>query len=301
MPTQTPACRFALATLLLFIQPATQPVEWITAQVRAPRVSFHTFDSRSAGTRVSYHLYTPAAYDAQPDRRFPVVYYLHGTGGGLPGIRPLSSRFDAAIEAGKAPPVLVVFVNGLEGGMYCNWKDGSVLVEDVIVSDLIPHIDAAHRTIATRQGRMLEGFSMGGYGAARLGLKFPELFSAVSMLAAGPLQPQLTTTPRAGPRQRQQILERVYGNDQAYFLAQSPWRLAELRDPATAPPLLIRQIIGDRDETLTFNRDFHQHLTRLGLAHDYAELPDIPHDAPALIDAVAGGFFAFHRRAFTQP
>ena len=62
---------------------AASTVEWVTREVKAPRVSFHTFDSAAAKTKVSYHLYTPAAYDAaaSKDRRFPVVYWLHGSGG----------------------------------------------------------------------------------------------------------------------------------------------------------------------------------------------------------------------------
>ncbi|MFM2004121.1 MAG: hypothetical protein RI963_3547, partial [Planctomycetota bacterium] len=59
---------------------------WVTPQIKGPRVSFHTFDSAAAKTKVSYHLYTPAAYDDDRAERLPVVYWLHGSGGGLPGI-----------------------------------------------------------------------------------------------------------------------------------------------------------------------------------------------------------------------
>jgi enterochelin esterase-like enzyme len=168
----------------------------VTRAVAAPRVSFHTFDSASTKTAVSYHLYTPAAYDREKERRLPVVYWLHGSGGGLSGIPSVARHFDEAIEAGKAPPCLVVFVNGLEMGMYVDWADGSAPVESMIAKDLVAHIDATRRTIATREGRLLDGFSMGGYGAARLGFKYPEVFRAVSMMGSGPLQETLTHTPR---------------------------------------------------------------------------------------------------------
>lgn len=135
--------------------------DWLTPVVEAPRVTHHTFDSGVAATRVSYHLYRPAAYEAEPDRRFPVVYWLHGSGGGLRGIAPLARQVDRAIQAGQAPPFMVVFVNGLRLGMYVDWKDGSVPMETLIVRELVPHIDARYRTIATRNGRMLDGFSMG--------------------------------------------------------------------------------------------------------------------------------------------
>ena len=71
---------------------------WVTAEIKAPRVAFHTFDSEAAKTKVSYHLYTPAAYSQETQRRFPVVYWLHGSGGGLAGIARVAAHFDAAIE-----------------------------------------------------------------------------------------------------------------------------------------------------------------------------------------------------------
>ena len=99
-----------------------------------------------------------------------------------PGWRRASNAYETlADEAGAAPACLVVFVNGLPSGMYVDWKDGSTPVESMIVKDLVPHIDATWRTIATREGRMLDGFSMGGYGAARLGFKHANLFRAVSI------------------------------------------------------------------------------------------------------------------------
>jgi S-formylglutathione hydrolase FrmB len=236
---------------------AASTVEWVTREVKAPRVSFHTFDSAAAKTKVSYHLYTPAAYDREPTRRFPVVYWLHGSGGGAAGIAKVAANFDAAIEAGKTPPCLVVFVNGLVEGMYVDWKDGSAPLETVIFKDLLPHIDATYRTIATREGRLLDGFSMGGYGAARLGFKFPEMFRAVSIVGAGPMQAELIQAPRAGRKRAAELLAKVYGGDQAYFRSVSPPTLAELNAETITKGSLVRMVIGDKDETFENNRLFH--------------------------------------------
>jgi len=110
--------------------------QWVTPVVRAPRLQFRTFDSAAAKTKVSYHLYAPKVYDAEQERRFPVLYWLHGTGGGLAGLRPLVEHFDAAIRAGKMPPLLVVFPNGLAESMWCDSKDGRVPMETVVVKEL---------------------------------------------------------------------------------------------------------------------------------------------------------------------
>lgn len=271
---------------------------WVTREVKAPRVSFHVFDSPTAGTKVSYHLYTPAVYEREAERRFPVVYWLHGSGGGLAGIPALAAHYDEAIEAGKTPPALVVFVNGLTNGMYVDWRDGSTPLETVIVRDLVSRVDAAHRTIASREGRMLDGFSMGGYGAARLGFKHTGVFGAVSMLGAGPLQPDLTTTPRAGPRARAEILQRVFGGDQAFFREVSPWRFAEINAAEIARGTRVRQIVGERDETMRFNVDFHRHLTGLKIPHAWKVLPGVAHDTMKMLEALGDEFWTFYRDAF---
>ena len=80
-------------------------INWVTSEIEGPGVSFHTFDSNAAKTQVSYHIYKPKAYEQDSTRRFPVVYWLPGSGGGLPGIPRVASRFDGAIEAGQAPPL----------------------------------------------------------------------------------------------------------------------------------------------------------------------------------------------------
>lgn len=56
--------------------------------------------------------------------------------------------------------------------------------ETCIVRELVPHIDANYRTVAAREGRSLHGYSMGGFGALKLGFKHPEVFGSVVAHAA---------------------------------------------------------------------------------------------------------------------
>ncbi|MBX3385017.1 MAG: hypothetical protein KF768_00440 [Phycisphaeraceae bacterium] len=277
---------------------ARTTVQWVTREVRAPGVTFHTFDSDLIKGKVSYHLYRPAAYTAQPDRRFPVVYWLHGSGGGLPGIARLAEHFDRAIEVGKAPPFLVVFVNGLVEGMYVDWKDGSVPLESVIVKELVPHVDATHRTIPTRQARLLDGFSMGGYGAARLGFEHRDLFASVSMIGAGPMQAELVQAPRAGRQRAAEVLQRVYGGDQSYFRRVSPRAIAERHAESIAKGTLIRIVIGDLDETYPANLDFHRHLESLNIPHTWKVLKGVAHDPMRSLEALGDENWSFYRAAF---
>jgi S-formylglutathione hydrolase FrmB len=213
----------------------------------------------------------------------------------------VAQRYGEAMKAGKIPPMIMVFPNGLPMGMWCDWKDGSVKLETMFIEELIPHIDSSFRTQTKREGRIIEGFSMGGYGAARLGFKHPQLFAAVSLLGAGPLQQDFNEAPRAGPRGRDQVLGTVYGGDMAYFRAQSPWQIVKQNVEKLRSGLLIRQIIGDRDETLGFNREFKQHLDALKIPHTYRQLPDIPHNPNLVLNALGGDNWAFYRQALSLP
>jgi enterochelin esterase-like enzyme len=253
-------------------------INWVTPAIKGPGVSFHTFDSVAAKSPVSYHIYKPKGYDQETTRRFPVVYWLHGSGGGLQGIPRVASWFDAAIEAGKIPPCLIVFVNGLAEGMYVDWKDGSAPIETMIIKELLPLIDSSFRTIPTRENRILDGYSMGGYGAARLGFKYPELFKGISIMGGGPLQAELIQTPRAGRQRAAEILQKVYGGDQEYFKSVSPRQLAEVNAKTLRTDSVIRQVCGDQDETYSNNIAFHQHLDKLGIPHRWQILEGVDHN-----------------------
>lgn len=277
--------------------------QWITPAVTAPRVQYRTFFSPTIGRGVSYHVYTPPANDAEPTRRFPVLYWLHGSGSVLPGIAPVSNWFNSAIAQGKIAPMIVVFPNGMPFGMWCDSKSGVTPIESVVVHDLIPTIDATFRTLAGRRGRIIEGFSMGGYGAGRLGFKFHDRFAAISMLAGGPLQLDLLDAPEGAnnitPEQRLIIYENIYGSDPNYFLAQSPWMLAtQNASSLIARGTLIRQVIGTADFTFSDNLNFHNHLVQLGVPHQFVAPAGVGHDTLALFNALGEDNWGFYRSIF---
>jgi enterochelin esterase-like enzyme len=271
---------------------------WVTDEAKAPRVAFRTFESKTVGAKVSYHIYTPEAY-GKTEARLPVLYWLHGTDGGIVGIRPMAKVFDDAIEAGKVPAMIVVFVNGLPRRLWADSKDESAPVETVFVTELIPEVDKQYRTIAKREGRILEGFSMGGYGAARIGFKHPDLFAGVSILAGGPLDLEFKG-PRAkhNPILRKQILTDVCSNDMEYFKSISPWMVAETSaEEVREKKMVIRHAVGNSDDTLELNAKFHERMESLKVPHEFAELPEVTHDAKAVLDALGERNGKFYRRA----
>lgn len=275
---------------------APQPAAaWVTPSVTAPGVVYRVFPSAAAGTAVSYHAYLPPSYDAEPTRRFPVLYWLHGTGGGLGGIAPLSAQFDAAIRAGRVPPMLIVFANGMTSSMWADAKDGRTPMETVVARDLVAEVDARFRTVATREGRILEGFSMGGHGVARIGFRYPDRFGAISMLAAGPLDVDFDgPRARANPEERARILRDVYGGDLTYYRAQSPLTVAATFAASPGPRPRLRIVVGTADNTLPGSADFSALLTSLGMAHEYITLPGVGHDTMAVFAALGTPGWAFY-------
>ena len=274
--------------------------DWRLTPVTAPRVQHHTFKSETAKAEVSFHLYTPENYDTDQKKRFPVLYWLHGTGGGRGGIAPMSAWFDAAIRAGKIPPMLVVFPNGLATSMWCDSKDGRVPMESVLVKELVPHIDATFRTLAKREGRLIEGFSMGGYGAARLGLKYPDVFAGFSCLAGGPLDLDLAG-PRAtgNPEERERLFKGTFGGDLDYYRAQSPLTLATQHADAARGKLRIRIAAGLRDNTGPLNRAFSDRLAELKVEHTFTKVPGVGHDTLALLRGLGEANWLFYRDVFS--
>ncbi len=278
-------------------------LNWTTPAIKAEWVQYRTFDSAVAKTQVSYHVYIPKAYnqDQDKDRKFPVLYWLHGTGGGLAGIRPLSEFFDDAVSKEKIPPMLVVFPNGLATSMWCDSKDGRVPMETIVIKELIPHVDQSFRTVASRDGRVIEGFSMGGYGAGRLGFKFPDLFGGVSVLAGGPLDLEFQgPRAKANPAERQQILRETFGDDMDYYKAQNPLTIAEKKAAVISATSRIRVVVGDRDFSAELNRAYSEHLMKLKITHDLIVVPNVSHATMPLLEGMGESNWDFYRAVFEK-
>ena len=264
-----------------------------------------SFDSAALEQTVPFHLYLPTAYNESSEQRFPVVYWLHGSNGNSRVASTIVSRmYDRAIASGKLPPTIVVFPDGMKHSMWVDSESGDVKMETFLVKELVPYIDAQLRTIAAPNARLLEGGSMGGYGAARLGFRYPELFGAISMLSAGPLQLDLDPeeAPIVGRAHASQVLDRTYGGDRSVFSQQSPWQLAtELSDPARAA-IHLRMIVGAADPVFIYNEAFSAHLNALGISHEFDALKDVDHSPRALFQALARNdrYWAFNADFLSQ-
>lgn len=142
-------------------------------------------------TEQPIYVYLPPGYESST-KRYPTLYLLHGftansgvwINGAYQGMK-LQTLMDDSIKNGTVREMIVVAANGsnaYKGSFYTN----SVVTgnwEDFIVRDLVNYVDTNYRSLPRAESRGIAGHSMGGYGSVMLGMKHPEVFSAVYALS----------------------------------------------------------------------------------------------------------------------
>ncbi|HVN58242.1 MAG TPA: alpha/beta hydrolase-fold protein [Bacteroidales bacterium] len=264
---------------------------WIDPVTNAiPGTTYELFPTPSRGkkTQGSYLVYLPEGY-AHSEKRYPVIYWLHGGNGNAREGWWMCARMADAMKKGRMPPTIIVFVQGLPAGWYCNSADSTKPVEDVIIRDLVPHIDAVYRTIDKREARGIEGMSMGGYGALHLGFKYPDLFGAVSAIA-----PSLTTF----SGEKKEIIIPTFGTDSAYFIQNHPSSLLRANSGLIRNRTQIRLLVGDKDFLLDAVSGLERQLTDLKANHICLVAKGASHDYSQVIDKLETDPFIFWATAF---
>jgi S-formylglutathione hydrolase len=150
-------------------------------------------------------IYLPPSYGSATNRRYPVVYFLHGYTdsddrwfGLVKSFVNLPAGIDKSLTQG-AREMIVVMPNAYTryaGSMYSS----SVVTGDweaYITKDLVGYIDSHYRTLSNAASRGLAGHSMGGYGTMRIGMKYPDVFSSIYALSPCCMIPNMA--PAAGP------------------------------------------------------------------------------------------------------
>jgi enterochelin esterase-like enzyme len=139
-------------------------------------------------------VYLPPSYGNETNRRYPVVYQLHGW---LPGAEQWAGMInfkegtDRAIGSGSAKEMIVVVPDSLtvHGGSMYSTSVTSGDFESFVARDLVAYVDNHYRTLATRASRGLSGHSMGGYGTWRIGMKHSEQYSSIYAMSSCCLGP----------------------------------------------------------------------------------------------------------------
>ncbi len=239
-----------------------------TAEVR--QGSFH---SAALGRDVGYVVDLPPSYEGSPNRRYPVVYALHGLfeGPGFWERRGLAALVAHLREAASVPEFLVVAVDG-GNSFFVNGRDGNY--EDMLTRDLIAHVEATYRVLPGRGGRALLGISMGGYAALHVAFEQPSLVCAVATHSAMVLESIPTAAQGAG-RWQMAAFHAVFGDpiDPKMWTDDDPLVWAHRADPKTAPALYFDCGSEDRYGLETGNAALHRILQQRGIAHTFELAP----------------------------
>ncbi|MGB3798687.1 MAG: alpha/beta hydrolase-fold protein [Lewinella sp.] len=132
-------------------------------------------------------VYLPPGYD-EGATRYPVIYYLHGFLNDHTLTPDMIEALDYAIAARKIPPFILVVADNrtaIDGSFYSNSAFGQW--ETFMATDLVEYTDANYRTLTDRNSRGVTGHSMGGYGALKLAMRYPDTFGSVYALSPGAL------------------------------------------------------------------------------------------------------------------
>jgi len=284
--------------LLAAAPPAAAPAApvWVLPPTGDPTLTRWVIDSAAVGGPVSVDLALPDAATADAARCFPVLVWLHGTGGGTTGAPMVAAAVRRATAEGRIPPVIVVFPNGLTHHLWTDAADGRAPVERVLLDEVLPYVDAHAPTLPAREARWLAGFSMGGYGTARLALRHPDRFGAAMALAPGPLD-EAFDGPRAqaSPALRAAILRDVHAGDPAAFAAQSPLRLAREAAPGVVASLPWLVATGDTDPMAPAARNLTAALRAAGGTVRHLEAAGVSHEPAQLIAAIDEDLWAWVR------
>jgi len=184
------ACAAALGAFVAVPAQAQEQARLNWVEVRSASIEGN-LEGNSANRKVL--VVTPPGYDQNPNKRYPVVYYLHGYWAPVEAQQEgfkLHEAVQAAAEAGNE--LIMVMPDGcskLRGGFYSSSPTVGDY-ESFVADDLVEWVDANYRTIAKRDSRGLAGHSMGGYGTIRIAMKRPEVFSSIYMMSACCLPPQ---------------------------------------------------------------------------------------------------------------
>jgi enterochelin esterase-like enzyme len=260
---------------------------------KIPGVQHSAFHSASMKVDVGFNIYLPPGYASRSAERFPVIYYLHGIKGHESSYLGYAQLLNRAIESKAIRPVILVFANGGPTSFFSDSPDHSIMGETVIVRELIPHIDANFRTIASGSARALHGFSMGGSGALKIGFKFPEMFCAIVTYDA------LLSDAMRFRAEEKKLFTKIFGDD-AGFARNDPFTLLPQHRPKLQNLAIQIVVADDEREVVQGNRKLHSALEAAKVPHDFKELPGVSHKKEQLFEKAALPAFEFTDRAFQR-
>ena len=237
-------------------------------------VTHKTFFSELIKHEIGYNIYLPYDY-TEYSKNYSVLYHLHGWKGNE------SSDIWNLEKIYRNKDFITVFVNGTSG-----YLDEEVPMESIIITELIPFIDKNYRTNATRENRLISGFSMGGAGAFYYAVKYFQLFGSV-IAYAGTYHHFF----HKGSRTVGEPIEKandLFEIELKYIKEEGIFNLIMQNIENIRNYLNIKIIVGKNDVLLCDNEILHLFLNSLNIPHEYRIIEEIDHELGKIIERISG-------------
>ncbi len=235
------------------------------------KVQDENLDSKLMGREMPFRVILPMGYEdtANAAKRYPVVYLLHGLTGSHRNWTDLAKLAEYAKPLGA----IIVTPEGENGWYTDGATNANDKYESYMTKELIPVVDKRFRTLADKKNRAMAGLSMGGYGALKFGMKYPELFSVVGSFSGALGAATFPVTERSPASMRS--LTVIYGAaDSETRQDNDIFKMVREISPEKIKALPFLYIdCGTEDFLFQNNRDFVDLLIQKKVPHEYRQLP----------------------------
>jgi len=214
-------------------------------------VTIHWYSSAATGARRRLHVYTPPGYGKDPERKYPVLYLLHGSGDNdshWMHIGRANVIADNLIADGKAVPMLIVMPDGHVRERPAGPLDDKTrkelreAFEKDLLGSVIPLIESTYHVRTDAAGRAVAGLSMGSAQALVVGLGHPDRFAWIGAFSGAiSREDSVVTGLRADPARANEQLK------------------------------LLWLAIGKDDGAVKSKRELAVALKEMGVRHEYRE------------------------------
>lgn len=156
------------------------------------KVHYCTYRSLTLGEFRNVVVYTPAEYDENPDKHYPVFYLISGTTDTEEGwykVGRANTIADNLISEGAAKPSIIVMPYGyVNMGNPRPSSDRAVEMykkfDKELTEEVMPYIERNFRTVRERDYRAIAGFSRGGGQAMFSAFSHPDKFGWLDVYSA---------------------------------------------------------------------------------------------------------------------
>jgi enterochelin esterase family protein len=174
---------------------------WEPSNVPHGVIHHHYYHSGIVGINSEYYVYTPPNFDPRSQKKYPVLYLLHGYSddpSAWTGMGKANVILDNLIAQGKARPMIVVMPLGY-GTMevitrgWIAWKDPELVhanysrFSDALFQEVMPLVKQQYPLSDKREDRAVAGLSMGGAESLLVGLNHIDDFAYVAGFSSAPL------------------------------------------------------------------------------------------------------------------